>query len=211
MEVERESPNRLKNLRILLWILVALAVVGAAALFLIPRGPGGPEQPVSSADFGAPFTLQGTHGQPFPSSRLNGKPYAIFFGFTHCPDVCPTTLARLAQLRKSAGGDSAFDIVFVSIDPERDGPKEMAEYSQQFASPIIALTGTPEQIEAVKKSYGIFAEKDPLPASQHAGHGYMMKHTSSILLFDRAGKLTGMISATDADDAALTKLKAITA
>ena len=212
MEVERETPSPLRKVRILLWILVALAVVGAAALLLIPREGGGPEQPTANAGFGAPFTLQDTGGQPFHSSRLNGRPYAIFFGFTHCPDVCPTTLARLAQLRKSAGGDNAFDIVFVSIDPERDGPKEMAEYSRQFATPIIALTGTPEQVDAVKKSYGVFAEKDALPEGQHAGHGgYMMKHTSSVLLFDRSGKLTGMISATDADDAALTKLKAITA
>ena len=212
MEVEQGTPNRFKNVRLLLWFLVALALVGAAALFLIPRSPTGQEQPTVNASFGAPFTLQGTNGQPFPSSSLRGKPYAIFFGFTHCPDVCPTTLARLAQLRKSAGGESAFDIVFVSIDPERDGPKEMAEYSQQFETPIIALTGSPAQIDAVKKSYGVFAEKDPLPEGQHSGHGdYMMKHTSSVLLYDRSGKLSGMISATDADDAALAKLKAIRA
>ena len=119
MEVERESPNRLRQIRALLWVLVAAAAIGAAALFLIPRGSDAPQQ--------APFTLVGTDGQPFPSSRLAGKPYAIFFGFTHCPDVCPTTLARLAQLRQSTGGERAFAIVFVSIDPERDSSKEMAE------------------------------------------------------------------------------------
>ena len=210
MAGERETSNRLKSVRILLWVLVALAAVGAAALFLLPSRLNAPQQPAATAGFGAPFTLQGTDGEPFPSSRLNGRPHAIFFGFTHCPDVCPTTLARLAQLRKTAGGDHAFEIVFVSIDPERDGPKEMAEYVQQFGTPIIALTGTPAQIEAAKRSFGIFAEKDPLPGGQHAEHGgYMMKHTSSVLLFNREGNLTGLISATDADDAALAKLKRI--
>lgn len=201
-------PNRLKQARTWLWILVAIALVAAAALFLIPRNT----PTAADATLGAPFTLADTSGAAFPSSRLEGKPYAIFFGFTHCPDVCPTTLARLAQLRQSAGGEQAFNIVFVSIDPERDTPEEMANYARQFQTPIIALTGSPAQIEAIKKSYGIFAEKAPLDTPAHAGHqGYTMKHTSSVLLYDSSGTLKGMISATDSNDDALAKLKAITA
>ena len=207
---ERPAPNRLKQVRLALWLLVGLAVIGTAALLLIRRG--GADAPAASTlnpTIGGAFTLVGADGQPFPSSRLDGKPYAIFFGFTHCPDVCPTTLARLGKLRRSAGGNDAFNIVFVSIDPERDGPKEMAEYSKLFGTPIVALTGSPAQIDAVKKSYGIFAEKAPGPAG-HDGHsGYSMNHTSSVLLFDRNGRLTGIISATDSDEAALGKLKAI--
>jgi len=209
MDGESGTSNRLKQARTLLWVIVAIALVAAAALLLIPKGnaPAG-----ASASLGAPFTLVAADGKPFPSSRLDGEPYAIFFGFTHCPDVCPTTLARLARLRQSAGGEDAFNIVFVSIDPERDGPQEMAEYARLFPTPIIALTGSPKQIEAVKKGYGIYAAKAPVEAGGHAGHeGYTMKHTSSVLLFDGDGKLAGLISATDSDDAALAKLKAITA
>ena len=204
-----EAPHstKLKRIRLLLWGLVALAVIGFGALLLVRRGSAD-APPAATAVTGGPFTLVDTEGQPFPSSRLAAKPYAIFFGFTHCPDVCPTTLARLAQLRQSVGGNDAFNIVFVSIDPERDGPTETREYAKLFGTPIIALTGSPAQIEQVKKSYGVFAEK--APGSQHAGHtGYSMNHTSSVLLFDRDNRLTGMISATDNDEAALAKLKAI--
>ena len=209
---EPSRPNRLKRVRLTLWLLVGLAVIGAGALLLIRRGTvDAPAASTLNPAMGGSFTLVGTDGQPFLSNRLEGKPYAIFFGFTHCPDVCPTTLARLAKLRQSMGGDDAFNVVFVSIDPERDGPKEMREYSTLFQTPIIALTGSPRQIDQVKKSYGIFAEKAPGPTS-HAGHsGYSMNHTSSVLLFDRNGRLAGIISATDSDDAALGKLKAITA
>ena len=195
----------------MLWLLVGLALIGTAALLVLRRSDAPPASTLNAA-IGGPFTLVDADGQPFPSSRLDGKPYAIFFGFTHCPDVCPTTLARLAKLRQSAGGEDAFNIVFVSIDPERDGPKEMREYSGMFRTPIIALTGSPAQIEQVKKAYGIFAEKAPAAAGQHAGHsGYSMNHTSSVLLFDRDGQLEGVISATDSDEAALAKLKSITA
>ena len=195
----------------MLWLLVGLALIGTAALLLVRR-EGAPQASTLNAAIGSPFMLVGADSQPFPSSRLDGKPYAIFFGFTHCPDVCPTTLARLARLRQSAGGEGAFNIVFVSIDPERDGPKEMREYSGMFRTPIIALTGSPAQIDQVKKAYGIFAEKAPAESGRHAGHsGYSMNHTSSVLLFDRDGQLEGIISATDSDEAALAKLESITA
>ena len=207
---ERPPSNRLKQVRLALWLLVGLALIGTAALLIVRRsGTDAPAATTLNPAIGGSFTLVGADGRSFPSSRLEGRPYAIFFGFTHCPDVCPTTLARLGKLRQSAGGNDAFDIVFVSIDPERDGPKEMAEYTKLFGTPIIALTGSPAQIDAVKKSYGVFAEKAPGP-SGHTGHsGYSMNHTSSVLLFDRNGRLAGVISATDSDEAALAKLKTI--
>ena len=93
---------------------------------------------------GGPFTLTDSKGLPFSSVKLAGKPFAIFFGFTHCPDVCPTTLARLARLRRQLGrGDDSFAIVFVTVDPERDGPQEVGRYTALFGTPVIGLTGTP--------------------------------------------------------------------
>src|SRR4051794_11876772 len=164
------------------------------------------QQPLVATSFGGPFTLVGTNGQPFGSEQLKGKPYALFFGFTHCPDTCPTTLARLVKLRRDAGGDSAFNIVFVSVDPERDGPKEMAAYSKAFGGPIIGLTGSPPQIAKVEKQFGIYAQKVP------TGDGdYTMDHTATVLLFDREGKFVATLSPDEQDQPAIDKLKRITA
>jgi protein SCO1/2 len=158
------------------------------------------------ASFGGPFTLVGSDGQPFPSSRLAGKPYAIFFGFTHCPDVCPTALARLVKLRRELGqGDDSFRIVFVSVDPERDGPEQVGAYEKAFGGPVIALTGSPEQVAQVKKQYGIFSQKVP-----DGSGGYTVDHTATVLLFDRNGRFASTISAEEQDAPALDKLKQLT-
>ena len=197
----------MKQIRIVLWVAVAVAAVLAGILFLNQSQPASTTRPVSGASFGGPFTLVGADAQPFPSSRLAGKPYAIFFGFTHCPDVCPTTLARLVKLRKQLGrGDEAFNIVFVSVDPKRDGAKEVGAYSAAFNAPVIGLTGSPAQIERVKKQYGIFSQEVPGESG-----GYTVDHTATTLLFDRRGKLAGTIAADEQDAPALDKLKLLTA
>ena len=159
------------------------------------------------AKLGGPFTLTGSDGQPFSSARLAGRPYAIFFGFTHCPDVCPTTLARMARLRKALGrGDGAFDILFVSVDPERDKSADMARYTGLFGTPIIALTGSPDAIDRVRKLYGIYAKKVPF-----SDGNYSVDHTATVLIFDRRGDLTSTIATDEGDGPALEKLKALTA
>ena len=207
---EKAPPrSTVRTIRNLLWLLVAIAVLGAAALLLIPR-----EQSVSPpvttsaspASFGGPFTLLDGTGKPFSSQALAGKPYAIYFGFTRCGDVCPTTLARLVKLRRQVATDQALRIVFVTIDPANDGPKEVGQYAGLFNAPIIGLTGTKAQIDQVKKQYGIFAEPTP-----HAAMGKEMNHTATVLLFDRAGKFAGTIAPDEPDSAAAAKLKALTA
>lgn len=197
----------MRRFRILLWALVGLALVGGAALLLWPR-EATPPQAIGKVDFGGPFTLVGADGRPFASSRLAGKPYAVFFGFTHCPDVCPTTLARLVRLRRQVGGPGEpFAIVFVTVDPERDGPADVGKYAELFNAPIIGLTGSPAQIAQVKKQFGIFSQKVP----DEDGGGYSVDHTASVLLFDRGGKFISTISPEEGDDAALAKLKRIAA
>lgn len=205
MDDAKPPRSRLKQARLLLWVLVALAVAGTAALLLIRRGDSSGDRPLATAALGGPFTLTSGDGQPFSSSRLAGKPYAIFFGFTRCGDVCPTTLGRLVKLRREAGGDDTFNIVFVTIDPENDGPKEVGQYAELFGSPIIGLTGSRAAISQVKRQYGIYAEPNP----QATGHGDMMTHTSSVLLFDRNGQLAATISGSEADSSALQKLRAL--
>ena len=203
----RPPRSRLKQVRILLWILVALALAGSAALLLIPRAAVDPPQAitVTNASFGGPFTLTGADGRPFSSDRLAGKPYLIFFGFTRCGDVCPTTLARLTKLRREAANDQALNIVFVTIDPAHDGPREVGQYATLFNAPIIGLTGSQAQIDQVKKQFGIHAEPTP-----HAGMGQQFAHTGSVLLFGRDGGFAGTIAADEPDSAALDKLKRIT-
>ena len=202
------TPNRtgLRRVRLLLWLLIALALIGVAALLLVRRVPENVSQVQAASgptSFGGPFTLVGATGKPFSSQALEGKPYALYFGYTRCGDVCPTTLSRMVKLRKDAGGPGALNIVFITIDPANDGPKEVGQYADLFNSPIIGLTGSPAQIDAVKKQFGIYAQPEP------DGHGgmHMINHTATVLLFDRAGKFSGTISSDEPDSDATAKLK----
>ncbi len=196
----------MRQVRILIWILVVLALAGFAFLyFRPPQSDRGNQLTVTPASLGGPFTLVGADGRPFPSSRLAGKPFAIFFGFTHCPDVCPTTLQRLVKLRDDLGrGDQAFNIVFVTVDPGRDGPKEVGSYARAFGGPIIGLTGSPSQVDQVKERYGIFSQKVPDESGD-----YTVDHTATALLFDRNGKFAATIAPDEPDGPALAKLKRI--
>ena len=187
----------MKKLRIILWVLVAAAALAAGALYL--RQPSRPPEQ-QQVSLGGPFTLVDSKGQPFASSKLAGRPYAMFFGFTHCPDVCPTTLARLVKLRRQLG-DEAFQIVFVTVDPERDGATEVGKYADLFDAPVIGLTGSPAQIAQVKQDFGIFSEK------VGTGDSYTVDHTATVLLFDKAGKFQSTIALEETDPAALAKLR----
>jgi protein SCO1/2 len=198
----------LKRLRVILWMMVGVAVIGVTALLWRNSLPGD-EQPLQTSigSIGGPFTLTGTDGQPFPSSKLNGKPAAYFFGFTHCPDVCPTTLARLAKLRRQLGkGDDALSIVFISVDPERDTPAEVGNYLKLFDTPVVGLTGTPAQVEQVKKQFGIYSRKVEQP-----GGGYSVDHTAAVILLDRNGGFVATLSPEEGDRVALEKLRRMTA
>lgn len=198
----------IRTIRLLLWLLVVLAVVGFVYLAVRPVAEPPPSNETAPmVKLGGPFTLIGADGRPYSSASLNGRPYAIFFGFTHCPDVCPTTLARLVRLRERLGsGADAFDILFVSVDPERDGPAEVGAYARLFGSPVIGLTGSQTQIDQVKTQFGIFSEK----ALDGAG-GYTVDHTATVLLFDRDGKFDSTIAPEEQDEAALAKLRRIAA
>ncbi len=194
--------------RLALWVLVAVVAVVLAWFTIRPPSP--PSDVVSSempvAAIGGPFTLVGADGKAFSSASLAGKPYAIFFGFTHCPDVCPTTLARLAKLRRQLGkGDDAVAIVFVTVDPERDGPAEVGAYAGLFGTPVIGLTGSPAQIDQVKKTFGIYSAKAPQP-----GGGYSVDHTATVFLMDEAGKFVATLAHEEGDAVALDKLRRVT-
>ena len=197
----------MRGVRIVLWVLVGFALLAFAFLMLRPAPrPTVQSQPLQLSSIGGPFTLTGSDCKPVASSSLVGKPYAIFFGFTHCPDVCPTTLARLVRLRQQLGaGDRPFEILFVTVDPKRDGPAEVGKYAELFDSPVTGLTGSPAQIEQAKKQFGIFSQQVP-----DGSGGYSVDHTATVLLFDRQGKFTATIAPEEQDSAALAKLRRIT-
>lgn len=199
----------MRKIRLVLWSLVAIGIAFYGYAFIgamIEEKKYSHAAEAQMSPLGAPFTLTGTDGKPFASARLTGKPFVIFFGFTHCPDVCPNTLARLARLRRDIGkGDGSFAILFVSVDPARDTPAEMARYAAAFGTPLIALTGSQNDIAGVKRLFGIYSAKVP-----QAGDDYTVDHTATIFLIDGAGKFHATITPDEGDTAALAKLRRLT-
>lgn len=141
-------------------------------------------------DAGGPFTLTDVNGNTVTEKDLEGKPRVMFFGFTHCPDVCPTTMLDAAGWLKKLGDDAGkLEIVFVTVDPERDTPEVLKQYLGAFDDRIIGLTAAdPETIAKVAKEYRISFEKVPL-----SNGSYTMNHTADALLFDRDGTFAGFI------------------
>jgi protein SCO1 len=198
--------NNLGRIRIVLWALVALALVAFAYLQLRPR-PVPQPQPSYAAAVGGPFALTAADGSTVTDLSLKGRPFALFFGFTRCPDVCPTTLARLAKLRGQMGqGGEKLQIVFVSVDPESDTPADIGQYTAMFGTPIIGLTGTADQIAAIAKAYHIYYAKVP-----QDGGNYTVDHSATVFLMDRDGKLQSTLDMKESDGAALAKLNRLVA
>ena len=187
----------LRSIRIWLWVAVValgLTAITAAALLRQP----------SQAGFGkGVYSLVDQNGQPVDQSMLVGHPSALFFGFTHCPDVCPTTMAEMSSWFESLG-DQGKDLraYFVTIDPERDTPQILGDYVSWVSDRITGVTGTPEEIAKIAKAWGIFYQKVPLD-----GGGYTMDHTASVFLVDRQGEFQGTIAYGESQATALEKLR----
>lgn len=135
------------------------------------------------------IALRGSDGNELKLAQHRGKVVVMAFGFTHCPEVCPTTLAVLAQARKKLGANaSQMQVVYVTVDPERDDAARMKSYLANFDASFIGGTGKPEALAAVRKAYGITANKVPMPSG-----GYAVDHSSSAYLIDRDGRLRAMM------------------
>lgn len=181
--------------------VVALTVVVAGALVALRFGRDAP-----AADPGPPFALVDARtGLPFTERTLFGKPAAIFFGFTHCPDVCPTSLATASRWMKALGPDAEeLRVLFITVDPERDTAEKMAAYVSGFGAPIIGLTGPRVEVERAIKRFGVIAQKVP------QGESYTYDHTALLVLVDRTGQITGTVDPhDDADEMAVGKLRAL--
>ena len=172
-----------------------LAWVPAAALAASAPAPAPAAAPVLKAGVLSPamaapaLDLAGTDGQPLGLERFRGKVVLLAFGFSNCGNVCPITLATLAGARKKLGADAAdVQVVYVTVDPERDDAAQMRKFLGSFDASFIGGVGTRAQIDAAQKNYGISSTK-----SVHADGGYSIGHSSSIYLIDRAGRLTAVM------------------
>lgn len=204
--LEGNPADAARSFRMILWMAVVLAVcLGVAAWF--GSGHKGQEGAGYGNAVGGPFQLVAPDGSTVTEKDFAGKPYAIFFGFTRCPDVCPTTLARMARLRQQLGADGdKFRILFVSVDPERDKPADIGAYVDLFGTPIVGLTGSDQQIAQIVKAWHVFYQKVPQP-----GGDYTIDHTASVFLMDRAGKLQSIIDHHETEASALAKLRRLVA
>jgi protein SCO1/2 len=156
-----------------------VAIVGLTLVFTLPRSGG--EGASAAAQPPAKFVLVDQNGRTVHEADLLQKPTVIFFGYTFCPEACPTTLARLEVLMKALGPRAnQLNVAFVTIDPARDTPHQLKQYLAAFDPRFIGLTGSQAAVAQAAKEYGVFFQKEPLP-----GGGYSMDHSTAVYLVDR--------------------------
>jgi cytochrome oxidase Cu insertion factor (SCO1/SenC/PrrC family) len=191
------------RLRLALFILAGFALGGLAALMIFPEArakllPAVNVRSVGQAMVGGPFTLTDHTGKQVTDRDFRGRTLVVFFGFTFCPDVCPSALQVIAAaIDKLGAKGQSITPIFISIDPERDTPAQLAAYVQSFHPRLIGLTGTPAEIAAVTKAYRVYVQKVPDPKSTA---GYTIDHSSIIYVMGRDGAYrTHFTHATSAD------------
>lgn len=197
-----DRTNPLRLLRYALWALVVVALGGLAWVQLIsPRLDRLADAGTVNLGRGD-YQLTATDGSAFSQASLKGKPSAVFFGFTHCPDVCPTTLGDIASWREELGPDAdKLRVFFVTVDPERDTVDGLRTYVS-WVPGVIGVSGTPEEIAKAVKAFRIYARKVP-----QEGGGYSMDHSSAMLLFDAQGEYAGLIGYQEDPARALASLR----
>ncbi len=146
-------------------------------LFTLTSGPN-----AQSVAIGGPFHLTSANGNVVTDADFKGHPFLVYFGYTHCPDICPAILFEISQVLKAMGDDQRMKALFITVDPERDTPAVMKEYLSSFDPNIVGLSGTPQEIGAVEKAYRVYARKSP-----EKGGDYTMDHTAIVYLMDKQG------------------------
>lgn len=184
--------------RMILWTLVVVAAIGATALYFFRP----PVAPIGIT--GKPFALESTQGGTFTDADLRGTPSLLFFGYTFCPDVCPTTMAESVEWKDELGlTANQLRTIFVTVDPARDTKAQLTDYLGAFDPSIIGLVGDDTQTEAVKDSFGIVAEK----GKPDENGNYLVNHTASVFLIGKDGSFQGTIAYGEDKAAALAKIK----
>jgi protein SCO1/2 len=189
-------------------IRTAFATLSAAALLLAGCSPAEAPPPLAGARIGGPFTLTDQNGRTVRDTDFAGKYRLVYFGYTYCPDVCPTDLQKVGQaLRTLDKSDPALAAklvpIFITVDPERDKPEVIKQFVANFHPRMIGLTGSPEAIAATAKAYGIQYSKQP-PA---AGGGYLVDHVAITYLMGPKGEPIAFFSRDMTPDAIVAELK----
>ena len=167
--------------------LFLLGLLATSMLTACSSPPPFKAKPVPDSPVAPAFTLTDQYGTQRSLSDFKGKVVSLFFGFTHCPDICPTHLARQAEVMRQLGPQAEqVAVLFVSLDPERDTPAALKTYMDAFDPRFIALTGSSEQTSKVAKQYKIFWQKTPLPDSALV---YTIDHTTNSFVIDQTGRL----------------------
>jgi protein SCO1 len=197
----------LRIIRWAAWALVAVAIFVGAGIAVgwfrtewLGQSPSVTTTGVPAV--GGPFSLVNHRGERVTQDTFKGKPTAYFFGFTYCPEVCPTTLFEMSQHLKALGPDAdRLNVVFVTVDPERDTPELLRKYLESFDPRIVALTGLPEEMTAAAKAFRISYRKVPTEG------GYTMEHMASVIVTDANGELVTLIDYHEDEATALAKLR----
>jgi protein SCO1/2 len=168
-----------RQLSLIVWgFALGLAALAVVAYGLLP----GAVRPVG-ASIGGPFSMIAQDGRTVTDRDLAGRPYLVFFGYTHCPDFCPTALFDISTVFKAMGPDKKIAALFVTVDPERDTPELLKTYLDSFDSRIIGLTGDKARTEAIAKAFKVYVKKVP-----GENGDYTVDHTAAVYLVDKTGR-----------------------
>jgi len=195
------APRHIRLFLVLGAFLAGLVLCGG--IIVLMAGPFSSPNGPQIAAIGGPFRLVNQDGQTVTDQDYKGEPFLVFFGFTHCPDVCPTTLFEVSEILRNLGPDGdRMRAIFITVDPERDTPAAMKEYLSSFDSRLSGLTGDPDAIAAVAKSYRAFYRKVPLDQG-----GYTMDHTAIVYLMDKQGRFVAPFSLKRTTEASAAELR----
>jgi protein SCO1/2 len=190
-------------------VLIAVAAVMVALGGWLWFTIGNQNTLVAEKPWGVPFTLVTADGKPVTEKQFqNGRPTALFFGFTHCPEICPTTVYELTGWMNTVDPDkSKLQAYFVTIDPRRDTPELLNTYLSNASDRIVGISGEPAKVETMARGFKVFFEKVPSDPKKPDGPDYTMNHSASVFLLDGAGRFVGTIDYGENPDVAVQKLK----
>ena len=194
------GPRTARLLLVLGAFLAGLVLFSAVVFIVTGRTPA----PIPSPSaIGGPFQLVDQNARPITDQDVKGKPFLVFFGFTHCPDVCPTALFEVSEILRALGPDGdRVAALFVTVDPERDTPAKLKDYLSSFDPRLVGATGDPAAIRAMERAYRVYAKKVPLDAG-----GYTMDHTAIVYLMDKEGRFVAPFNIKRRPEEAATDLR----
>ncbi len=164
-------------------LIIAAFALGLAGLATLAYSGIEKRGELGVASIGGPFAMTDQDGRVVTNKELEGRPYLVFFGYTHCPDFCPTALFDISEVFKALGPDKKIAALFITVDPDRDTPATLKTYLENFDPRIIGLTGDPDKTQAVAKAFRVYVKKAPTENGD-----YSVDHTAIVYLMDKRGR-----------------------